>query len=82
MNDALSRLFLDMKENAIVVSLRPFVPSNFRLTEHNAETPVAILRAEERQFRPGTVSWSVKGGAYLVRISSTCAKAWQQGRTT
>lgn len=63
MNEELSRLFLDMKEGAVVVSLRPFVPSKFRLTQHNAETPIAILRPEDREFRPGTVSWSVQGGA-------------------
>lgn len=66
LNEELSRLFLDMKEGAVVVSLKSFVPHNFRLTQHNAETPIAILRAEEREFRPGTVSWSVKGGTYYV----------------
>ena len=62
LNDELSRLFLDLKEGATVVSLKPFVPSNWRLKEFNAESPVAILRVEEREFRPGMVSWCVKGG--------------------
>lgn len=36
LNQSLLNHFLDMKEGAIVVSLRSFIPPNFRLTEHTA----------------------------------------------
>jgi Histone methylation protein DOT1 len=34
-NESLRPKFLDLKEGAIVVSLKPFVPVNARLTERN-----------------------------------------------
>ena len=38
MNESLRPKFLDLKEGAIVVSLKPFVPVNARLTERNVST--------------------------------------------
>ena len=35
MNECIRPKFLDLKEGAIVVSLKPFVPVNARLTERN-----------------------------------------------
>ena len=35
MNESIRPKFLDLKEGAIVVSLKPFVPVNARLTERN-----------------------------------------------
>ena len=34
-NESIRPKFLDLKEGAIVVSLKPFVPVNARLTERN-----------------------------------------------
>jgi H3 lysine-79-specific histone-lysine N-methyltransferase len=34
-NECIRPKFLDLKEGAIVVSLKPFVPVNARLTERN-----------------------------------------------
>lgn len=39
MNEALRARFLDLKEGAIVVSLKPFVPPNARVTERNVGEP-------------------------------------------
>lgn len=35
MNESIRPKFLDLKEGAMVVSLKPFVPVNARLTERN-----------------------------------------------
>ena len=40
MNEALRAKFLDLKEGAIVVSLKPFVAPNARVTERNVREPV------------------------------------------
>lgn len=37
-NESLRPKFLDLKEGAIIVSLKPFVPVNARLTERNVST--------------------------------------------
>ncbi|KIJ45078.1 hypothetical protein M422DRAFT_59902 [Sphaerobolus stellatus SS14] len=66
LNQQLLNHFLDMKEGAVVVSLRSFIPSNFRLTEHTIGSPAAILRVEERPFSAGSVSWMCGGGVYFI----------------
>ncbi|GJJ09402.1 hypothetical protein Clacol_003624 [Clathrus columnatus] len=65
-NQSLLNHFLDMKEGAVVVSLRSFIPPNFRLTEHTIGSPAAILRVEERPFQAGSVSWMSGGGVYFI----------------
>lgn len=65
-NDTLSLLFLDLKDGATIVSLRPFVPHDFRLTERTLSSPLAILRMEEHRYTSGCVSWAAGGGKYYV----------------
>ncbi|WFD02887.1 [histone H3]-lysine(4) N-trimethyltransferase [Malassezia obtusa] len=67
-NDTLSLLFLDLKDGAMIVSLRSFVPHDFRLTERTLSSPAAILRVEERTYRGGCVSWTGGSGKYYVHI--------------
>lgn len=67
-NDTLSLLFLDLMDGAMVVSLRPFVPPDFRLTERTLSSPAAILRMEERTYTSGCVSWKAGSGKYYVHI--------------
>lgn len=43
-NEALRAKFLDLKEGAIVVSLKPFVAPNARVTERNVREPFGLLR--------------------------------------
>ena len=47
-NDTLSLQFLDLKDGAQIFSLRPFVPTDFRLSERTLSSPQAILRMEQR----------------------------------
>ena len=67
-NDTLSLLFLDLKEGSVIVSLRSFVPSDFRLTERTLSSPAAILRVEERTYTSGSVSWTAGSGKYYVHV--------------
>ncbi|PKI85579.1 Dot1p [Malassezia vespertilionis] len=53
-NETLSLLFLDLRDGAIIVSLRSFVPHDFRLTERTLSSPAAILRVEERRYTSGS----------------------------
>ncbi|WFC98611.1 [histone H3]-lysine(4) N-trimethyltransferase [Malassezia yamatoensis] len=67
-NDTLSLLFLDLKDGAMIVSLRSFVPHDFRLTERTLSSPAAILRVEQRSYSPGCVSWTGGSGKYYVHV--------------
>lgn len=65
LNEAIKAKFLDLKEGAIVVSLKPFVQSS-RLSERNIDDISSILRVEERRYRRGYVSWGDNGGTYYL----------------
>ena len=65
-NDRLSWQFLDLKDGAQVVSLKPFVPPDFRLTERTLSSPLAILRVAQRTYTTGCVSWADGGGKYYI----------------
>jgi H3 lysine-79-specific histone-lysine N-methyltransferase len=68
-NDALGWKFLDLKESATVVSLKPFVPSDFRLTERTVNSPAAILnQTSPKRYPAGSVSWTAEGGAYYIAV--------------
>jgi len=73
LNEALRPKFLDLKEGAIVISLKPFVSSlNARVTERNVDDISAIFDVTERPYYPGSVSWGNNGGTYyLHRVDRT-----------
>lgn len=66
-NENLSLLFLDLPDGAKVVSLKPFVPPDFRLTQRTLSSPLAILRVTERLYTSGCVSWADGGGKYYIQ---------------
>ncbi|KAF9073966.1 S-adenosyl-L-methionine-dependent methyltransferase [Rhodocollybia butyracea] len=70
LNEALRPKFLDLKEGAIVISLKPFVSSlnglNARVTERNVDDISAIFDVTERPYYPGSVSWGNGGGSYYL----------------
>ncbi|OCH88356.1 DOT1-domain-containing protein [Obba rivulosa] len=65
LNEAIRPKFLDLKEGAIVVSLKPFVSSS-RLTGRNLDDISAIFQVTERSYFPGSVSWGSGGGSYFL----------------
>lgn len=66
-NENLSLLFLDLPDGAQIVSLKPFVPPDFRLTQRTLSSPLAILRVTERLYTSGCVSWADGGGKYYIQ---------------
>ena len=72
MNAALRPKFLDLKEGAIVVSLRPFVQPNARMTERNIDDISTIFDVTQHEYHSMDVSWDCKGGHYFVhRVDRT-----------
>lgn len=73
LNEAIRAKFLDLKEGAIVVSLKPFVNAvNARVTERNVDDMSAIFDVQEKTYRSGDVSWGPGGGTYYVhRVDRT-----------
>jgi H3 lysine-79-specific histone-lysine N-methyltransferase len=74
-NERLSLLFLDLKDGAQIVSLKPFVPPDFRLTQRTLDSPLAILSVVQRSYGSGCVSWADGGGRYYIHVSSPSAHA-------
>lgn len=66
LNDQLSLLFLDLPSGCQIISLKPFVPHDFRLTQRNHGSVQAILSVQERQYGTGMVSWAERGGKYYI----------------
>ncbi|KAG6819626.1 hypothetical protein H0H93_010046 [Arthromyces matolae] len=67
LNEALRPKFLDLKEGAYVISLKPFVSSiNGRVTERNVDDISTIFDVVERPYHSGSVSWGNAGGSYYV----------------
>lgn len=66
LNAALRPKFLDLKEGAVVISMKPFVQPNARVTERNVDDICAIFDVEERPYHSGDVSWGSSGGTYYI----------------
>lgn len=66
LNESIRPKFLDLKEGAIVVSLKPFVPVNARLTERNIDDISAIFDVTQKEYNSGSVSWGSGRGYYYI----------------
>ena len=66
LNEALTTLFLDLKDGCQVVSLKSFVPAGYRITERNSENPLNLLSVQPRTYFSNCVSWTSQGGAYYI----------------
>ncbi|KAI6153139.1 histone-lysine N-methyltransferase, partial [Pisolithus tinctorius] len=58
---SLASEILDLKEGAVVISMKPFVQPNARVTERNVDDICAIFDVEERPYHSGDVSWGSSG---------------------
>lgn len=61
-------MFLDLKEGATIVSLKPFVPESFRLNESNCDSFAAIVRMTQHTYLRDWVSWKGESGRYYVQV--------------
>ncbi|TIB71492.1 DOT1-domain-containing protein [Wallemia mellicola] len=66
LNERLSLIFLDLKDGVKIVSLKPFLSNNFRITDATVNSPLAILEMEKGEYFAGSVSWTDAGGSYYV----------------
>ena len=71
LNENLTRLFLDLKDGARIVSLKSFVPEGWRLDERKRESILGMLEVEKKSFWSGCVSWTGSGGDYFVATKDT-----------
>lgn len=67
LNQRLLDMFLDLKEGAKILSLKPFVPANHVITSRTAGNPVSRLRLEEKEYFSNSVSWTHAGGKYYIQ---------------
>jgi [histone H3]-lysine79 N-trimethyltransferase len=69
-NEAIRPKFLDLKEDALVISLEPFVVGGGRVvTERNVDDISAILDVSVHDYHSMDVSWaSVAGKFYVHRV--------------
>ena len=66
-NEAIRQKFLDLKEGALVVSLKPFVPPGSRLvTERNLDDISAILHVSSHDYHSMDVTWASGAGKFSV----------------
>ncbi|OQO14374.1 hypothetical protein B0A48_01250 [Cryoendolithus antarcticus] len=70
-NDNLLAKFLDLKEGAKVVSLKPFVPRDHRITKTNMNSMYGMFRTEVHEYFDNSVSWVAYGGEYHVAIKDS-----------
>ena len=66
LNEALTNLFLDLKDGCRIVSLKSFVPSDHKITSRNLNSPYNVLSVEKKRYYSNCVSWTNGGGTYYI----------------
>ena len=71
LNEALTSLFLDLKEGCRIVSLKSFVPAGHKISARNLNSPYNVLDVKQKQYFSGCVSWTNAPGTYYVSRKDT-----------
>jgi H3 lysine-79-specific histone-lysine N-methyltransferase len=71
LNNDLVNLFLDCKEGCKIVSLRSFVPANYKITSYNFNSVVNLLEVEQKSYPARSVSWAHEGDKYYVSTKNS-----------
>ena len=66
LNEALTNLFLDLKEGCLIVSLKSFVPAGHKITARNLNRACNVLDVIEKKYYSNCVSWTDAPGTYFV----------------
>ncbi|KAF8330438.1 histone methylation protein DOT1-domain-containing protein [Cantharellus anzutake] len=84
LNDRLTWRFLDLRDGAKVVVLKPFWPFKRPLTGRTADTPEAVLtNVEKLEYFSDSVSWTKEpGDFYIYTKSSVRPVLVQESRTS
>ncbi|WVR03485.1 hypothetical protein IAU60_000476 [Kwoniella sp. DSM 27419] len=75
LNIDLTHMFLDLKEGATIVSLKPFVPEGFRMNESNCDSFAAIVRSTQHSYYQDWVSWKGDSGKYYLQVIDRSKRA-------
>ncbi|WVQ93805.1 hypothetical protein IAU59_000883 [Kwoniella sp. CBS 9459] len=75
LNIDLTNMFLDLKEGAIIVSLKPFVAEGFRMNESNCDSFSAIVRSTQHSYYQDWVSWKGDSGRYYLQVIDRSKRA-------
>lgn len=66
LNELLIAMFLDLKDGAKIVSLKPFVPTDWRMMPRNLDSPLNLFTQKEYEYFSGNVSWTDQSGKYYI----------------
>ena len=67
LNDALTTLFLDLKDGCRIVSLKSFVPAGHKINVRNSQSPYSVLgNIQHKEYFSKSVSWTDQGGRYFI----------------
>ncbi|KAF2138658.1 uncharacterized protein K452DRAFT_233807 [Aplosporella prunicola CBS 121167] len=67
LNGALLDKFLDLKEGAKIVSLKPFVDPHHEIKSFNVNDRVNLFTCVEKEYFSNCVSWTNEGGNYYIQ---------------
>ncbi|KAJ1654381.1 Nucleosomal histone H3-Lys79 methylase [Dispira simplex] len=68
LNQQLLQLFLDLEEGTQIISLKSFIPLDFKITSRNAGSPESILKVKQYPYWSDAVSWTSNGGHYFIHV--------------
>ncbi|KAJ5893511.1 hypothetical protein N7495_005202 [Penicillium taxi] len=66
LNNELINHFLDMKEGCQIVSLKSFVPAGHKIQSRNLNSPINLLKVQQKNYWSNNVSWTDVGGTYFI----------------
>ncbi|KAJ5408887.1 hypothetical protein N7509_002770 [Penicillium cosmopolitanum] len=66
LNNELINHFLDMKEGCRIVSLKSFVPAGHKIQSRNLNSPINLLKVQQKNYWSNSVSWTDVGGTYFI----------------
>lgn len=76
LNESLTLLFLELKESAKIISLKPFIPNSFKLNQRNLDSPLSILtKPNVKQVKNSLVLPQLSPGVFSYpanSVSWTC----------
>ncbi|WVQ62521.1 uncharacterized protein L199_000663 [Kwoniella botswanensis] len=75
LNNDLTNMFLDLKDGAKIVSLKPFVQEGFRMNENNCDSFGAIVKLSKHRYFPDWVTWKGDEGDYYIQTIDRSMRA-------
>ena len=80
LNDRLSLLFLELRSDTLIVSLKAFA-SSFTISAYNLNSPLAMIdQGSEYRYGKKSVSWKDEGGTYWIgKVDRTRVERWLAG---